>query len=499
MPKKPASNKRLVLELDGLRARLYEAEEALHAIRRGDVDALIVPSEDGEQIFTRKGADRFYRILIENMDEGALTLTAEGVILYANQGFTAMLKTPLEKMIGSSIRRWIVPSDKEIFQALLRHDDTPVPSHGEVMLLASDGTVVPVDLSINNSILQREELPGIYFITSIDLTEKKRLAQESLTASNQAQLALLSVIEDQIQSDKALRSSEEKWRSLVSTMPDYVSLLDRAGRFLFLNHYAEGFTEKDVIGRNVYEYLASESKEAFKENIEKILNTGKSQTFEHTALGDNNVWRHYENYFVPIIEKDRVLSIMCISRDITERKLAEDGMRIALTKYKTLFDCFPMGITVTDERGKIIESNPTAEKLLGVPQEEHNRREINGPEWPIVRLDGTHMPPDEFASVRALKEKRMVEDVEMGITQPDGAIIWISVTAAPLPLEGQGVVVTYSDITERRQAEEELQKKLKELQRWYAVTVDREERVIELKREVNSVLMETGRPGKYGG
>jgi PAS domain S-box-containing protein len=188
-----------------------------------------------------------------------------------------------------------------------------------------------------------------------------------------------------------------------------------------------------------------------------------------------------------------------LSAEIAERKRAEDGMRIALTKYKTLFDCFPLGITVSDEHGKILESNPTAEKLLGVPQEEHNRRAINGPEWPIVRPDGMPMPPDEFASVRALKERRMVENVEMGITKPDTTITWISVTAAPLPLEGHGVVVTYSDITARKRAENELQHQLKELQRWHAVTVDREDRILEMKKEVNDLLIEAGRPSKYGG
>jgi PAS domain S-box-containing protein len=188
-----------------------------------------------------------------------------------------------------------------------------------------------------------------------------------------------------------------------------------------------------------------------------------------------------------------------LSAEIAERKRAEDGMRVALAKYKTLFDCFPMGITVSDESGKIIESNPTAEKLLGVPQDEHNRRVINGPEWPIVRLDGTPMPPEEFASVRALNEKRMVENVEMGITKPDTTITWISVTASPLPLEGHGVVVTYSDISERKQAEKRVASQLEELRRWQDIMLDREDRMQELKREVNDLCRLNGEAVRYSG
>ena len=59
------------------------------------------------------------------------------------------------------------------------------------------------------------------------------------------------------------------------------------------------------------------------------------------------------------------------------------------------------------------------------------------------------MPPDEFASVRALKEKRLIKNVEMGIVKEDGTITWINVTAAPIPIEGYGVAVTYNDISEK--------------------------------------------------
>ncbi len=68
------------------------------------------------------------------------------------------------------------------------------------------------------------------------------------------------------------------------------------------------------------------------------------------------------------------------------------------------------------------------------------------------------MPPDEYASVRALKEQRRVENVEMGIVKGQDQITWISVTASPLPLKNYGVVITYNDITQRIQAEEALHK-----------------------------------------
>jgi PAS domain-containing protein len=64
---------------------LDEAEDTLRAIRSGEVDALVVSGVGGDQIFTLKGAELPYRVLIEDMNEGALTLAMDGVILYANR------------------------------------------------------------------------------------------------------------------------------------------------------------------------------------------------------------------------------------------------------------------------------------------------------------------------------------------------------------------------------------------------------------------------------
>ena len=118
MPEKPTPQQ-LAAENADLRARLEKAEATLREIFSGEADALMVPSVGGAQLFTLKGADQIYRTLIEDMNEGALTLTAEGVILYANRRLAEMLKTPLEKVIGGSIHTWIAPERQSILQSLL--------------------------------------------------------------------------------------------------------------------------------------------------------------------------------------------------------------------------------------------------------------------------------------------------------------------------------------------------------------------------------------------
>lgn len=149
--------------------------------------------------------------------------------------------------------------------------------------------------------------------------------------------------------------------------------------------------------------------------------------------------------------------VVIAHENITERRQAEDDLHVTLTKYQTLFRVFPLGITVCDGSGRIIESNNRAEKLLGISMTEQLKRGIGSNEWRIVRTDGTLMPVEEFASVRALSENRLIENVEMGIVKSADDVTWLSVNAAPLPIEGYGVTITYGDITERRQAEIERQ------------------------------------------
>ena len=107
-------------ELAKLRVRLADTEEALRAIRNGEVDAVVVVGKQGPQVFTLQGAEHAYRILIESMNEGALTLTADAVILYANQCFARMVRCPLEQVMGSSLRRFLSVKDRIALRPLLK-------------------------------------------------------------------------------------------------------------------------------------------------------------------------------------------------------------------------------------------------------------------------------------------------------------------------------------------------------------------------------------------
>ena len=98
-----------------------------------------------------------------------------------------------------------------------------------------------------------------------------------------------------------MRESEKKWFSLVENTPDFIALHDREGKFLFLNHFAEGFTEKDVIGSTLYDFISPEFKELFGKKFEECLKTWTTQKFECLGMGDAGTWKVYEEFLVPLM------------------------------------------------------------------------------------------------------------------------------------------------------------------------------------------------------
>ena len=120
-------------ELDEVRHQLYEAKETIEAIRTGQVDALVVEGSNGHQLYTLKSADITYRVFIEKMTEGALTLNSQGLILYCNSKFASMVEEPLSNVIGAPFINFLSQESKWYFTSMFQKSWI-VDSKGEVNL-----------------------------------------------------------------------------------------------------------------------------------------------------------------------------------------------------------------------------------------------------------------------------------------------------------------------------------------------------------------------------
>ena len=159
-------------EIAELRVRLAEAEETLRAIRSGEVDAVVITAKQGAQVFTLEGAEHAYRVLIESMNEGALTLTADKMILYANQCFARMVKCPLEQVIGGSFRRFLSAEDRATLRPLMKLADKS-GSKIQVLLKAGDGSQMPAHISIR-PLAKHGSKSGAMGMVVTDMTESRR-------------------------------------------------------------------------------------------------------------------------------------------------------------------------------------------------------------------------------------------------------------------------------------------------------------------------------------
>ena len=164
----------LLAEVARLRQRLDEAEETLRAITSGEVDALVVDTRLGERVFTLQGADTVYRVVVENINEGGLTMSTDGTILYSNHYFARMMQSDVNKVIGASFFDFVDRKNMTTVIGMLGQES----GRGEILLRSGKGTEVPVLLSTRR--LQLDDAVSVCAVVT-DLTEQKH-SQEVISA-----------------------------------------------------------------------------------------------------------------------------------------------------------------------------------------------------------------------------------------------------------------------------------------------------------------------------
>ena len=170
------------LSVEELVSRLCEAEETLDAIRAGEVDAVVVGGPAGQRVYTLENADRPYRVLVEQMQEGAITLAEDGTVLYCNERFATLAGKAHDSIIGQPISMFFsVHENTKICEMIELAIGRGVAD--ELTLISQKGARVPVNMSLIDLRVD-VEIPRLICGIVTDLTSSRMRAHE-LGAANQ--------------------------------------------------------------------------------------------------------------------------------------------------------------------------------------------------------------------------------------------------------------------------------------------------------------------------
>ncbi|MBU1261517.1 PAS domain S-box protein [bacterium] len=180
-----------------------------------------------------------------------------------------------------------------------------------------------------------------------------------------------------------------------------------------------------------------------------------------------------------------------LKKDIAKRKLMEEALRSSEEQYRTMIEYSNDMIWTLDREGNFKFFNKMSEEISGYPLED----------W-LGKSFAPMLLPEDLPRIQKVFQETMSgksQQYEVSVKRKDGSIFLLSVNTAPIFKRGEviGTVSFGRDITERKKAEEELQKRLGELEIYYRATIGRESRIIELKHQVNELLERLGEKKKY--
>ncbi|MBK7927583.1 MAG: PAS domain S-box protein [Bryobacterales bacterium] len=307
--------------------------DAIAAIAAGEVDALVLRTPAGEQIFSAVTEEHPYRALVEAMREGALTLTRDSMVVYANSAFASLVGLGLEKVIGSNFKRFVCRRDAPRIEALLREART-APTRAEISLQAPSGRCVPAQISI-------QSLPGRtpekFCAVVTDLTEVE------VNHQSQARLA-----------------------SIVATSSDAIASVLLDGTVLSWNRGAEqllGYPAGEIIGRPVLGIFPARAGGEFQAMLARTALGEAVASLETAATRKDGLEIDVLLTLSPVHDREgKVVAASAIARDFTERRRAD-------RRLLGVLESAPDAIVVVDLAGLVVMVNSQAETLFGSRRE----------------------------------------------------------------------------------------------------------------------------------
>ena len=253
---------------------------------------------------------------------------------------------------------------------------------------------------------------------------------------------------------KAITHEQNLLQALMNNISDSIYFKDKENRFVMVNRAKaehSGVTCKEMIGKTDFDFFPLEiAKQSFADD-NLVMESGKSIIDRVEEIIHLNKIKHWVSVTkVPWYDEEgKIIGTIGITRDITERKKAEEVLLKSQQEFVSLFNSSPEALVYLDEKSNILDINPRFTKLFGYTLEEIKGRNLN---------DGMIHPPNKIEEGKDLDKIALSKgyfNYETIRKKKDGTLFPVSISGSNIIIDGQlkGIIGTYIDITERKQNE----------------------------------------------
>jgi len=379
----------------------------------------------------RESEERYRQLFNAESDAIFLIDNETGRILMANAAAAALYGFSEEELLAKK------NSDLSAEPSETRKvtEETPVIKDNAITIplryhCKKDGTVFPVE--ITGRFFTYKDRP-VHIAAIRDITERKR-------------------------AEEALRQSEKMLQTIIDAEPECVKLLDENANLIMMNRAGLDMLQVDTLeqvkGQCVCPMVTSEYREVFLDLTKRAFQ-GESGTliFEMVGLKGRHLWM--ETHAVPLRnEKDEITALLAVTRDITERKKAEEALRESEERFRAITMTASDAILLMDDKEKIVYWNPAAERIFGYSADEAVGRALH--EFLAPRRMHDEYRKGFARFVKTGQGPVINRSVEMVAMKKDGTEFPMEVSTSAMNIGGTwhalGIV---RDVTERKQLEQE--------------------------------------------
>ena len=420
-----------------------------------DLEEIII---EGKQVKTElKKSEKEYKDLVEETPIGIANIGVTGKITYINKRLEKISGYSREEIVGKNVfKLGIFPDEmlkilRERLKARLRGGS--VRRRREINFRCKNGKWIWIEITAK--LIKKWRILSNFRITVQDITERKKAEEE-------------------------LKDSEERLKILFDYAPDAYYISDIKGKFIDGNKAAErliGYKREELIGKSFLKIkLLSlvDIPKAIKVFAKNIMGqpTGPD---EFTLNRKDNSKVTVEISAYPVKIKGRTL-VLCIARDITERKKAEEALRQSQQEFANIFHNNPEALIYLDDKDTVLEINSRFSELFGYNLKEIKGKDINS---------GIIHPPDKIEEVKRLTKKAIKGYINYDTIRKkkDGTLFPVSISGSSVLIDGKtkGRIILYQDITQRKQAEQKIKQGYEKLQRTMEATIYTISKIIETR------------------